>query len=65
MVERAGEGLLDLGADRGVGVVGQAVVLTLTALEGELGLQEQVVPGFTGVLPEVRPTTPVTPCPAS
>ena len=42
MLERTGERLLDLDGDGGVGVVGQAVILP--APEGELGLQEQVVP---------------------
>jgi hypothetical protein len=43
MRERAGERLLDLGRDRGPGVVRQAVILALP--EGELGLQEQVGAG--------------------
>src|SRR5207237_8646032 len=41
--ERAGERLLDLGGDRGRGVVGQAVVLARP--ESEFRLQEQLVAG--------------------
>src|SRR5256885_12122271 len=41
-IERAGKRLLDLGRDGGLGVVRQAVILT--APEGELRLQEQVIP---------------------
>ena len=42
MLERAGERLLDLNRDGGVSIVGQAVILATP--EGELGLQEQILP---------------------
>ena len=40
--QRTGERLLDLRGDRGVGIVGQAIVLA--GAEREFGLQEQIVP---------------------
>src|SRR5947209_12620514 len=42
MVKRAGERLLDLSWDGGLRIIRQAVILP--APEGELGLQEQIVP---------------------
>ena len=41
MFERAGERLLDLGRDRGLRVIGQAMILPIA--KRELGLQEQIV----------------------
>src|SRR5262249_25679833 len=52
MFEGAGEGLLYLGRDRGLGVVWQAMVLP--AAEREFGLEEQVFPANQSALDRLR-----------
>ncbi len=56
MLERAGERLLDLDRDGGLGIVGQAMILPPP--EGELGLQEQIIPDQRAALDQSRDGLP-------